>query len=257
MLRDNVAPVQDDIELASVLARSAGHLLRDMRTELMGQGVDAVTLKDLGDAASQDFLSAELGKLRAGDAVLSEEAADGQCRLDADRVWIIDPLDGTREFSEGRDDWAVHVALWSGGQLIAGAVALPALELVLNSRSSDHPVKDVGHSPIRMAVSRSRPSPLVQEVAAVLNAEVIPMGSAGYKACAVIRGEADVYLHSGGQFEWDTAAPVAVAASSGFHTSRIDGSALQYNQPSPYLPDVLICRKHIAPMVLGAIQAAQ
>jgi 3'(2'), 5'-bisphosphate nucleotidase len=213
---------------------------------------------------------AELAKARPTDAVLSEEGLDDKARLAADRVWIVDPLDGTREFGEeGRTDWAVHVALWSrdasagSGDLVAGAVALPAQNRVLATEPTPatgdpHLTKaDMGaQRPLRMVVSRSRASNLVKDVAARLNAELVPCGSAGAKVATVVLGENDVYLHSGGFYEWDTAAPVAVARQAGLHVSRIDGSPVRYNQEDPLLPDILVCRPAIAPVLLNAIREA-
>ena len=90
-------------------------------------------------------------------------------------------------------------------------------------------------------------------VAEALGAELVAMGSAGAKAMAVVLGHADIYAHSGGQYEWDSCAPVAVAKAAGLHVSRIDGSELRYNQPDPYLPDLLICRPELAAEVLRAL----
>jgi 3'(2'), 5'-bisphosphate nucleotidase len=207
-----------------------------------------------GDATAQSVIASVLYDARPGDAVLSEEAVDDPARLTADRVWIVDPLDGTREFGEpGRVDWAVHVALWERGELIAGAVALPALGVTL--ATDGPPLVPVATLPVRVAVSRTRPPAFVGQVAERLSARLVPMGSAGYKAAAVVRGEADVYLHAGGQYEWDSAAPVAVARAAGLHTSRIDGSPLRYNRPDPLLPDLLICRPELADVVLEAVAA--
>jgi 3'(2'), 5'-bisphosphate nucleotidase len=212
---------------------------------------------------------AELARARPDDAVLSEEGIDDKARLRADRVWIVDPLDGTREFGEpGRSDWAVHVALWAraasagSGDLVAGAVALPAQNRVLATglkpEQEDPYLTEAGKEaepPLRMVVSRSRASELVKNVAARLNAEMVPCGSAGAKVATVVLGENDVYLHSGGFYEWDTAAPVAVARQRGFHVSRIDGSPARYNQEDPLLPDILVCRPAIAPVLLNAIRS--
>ena len=238
----------DDHVLARDLAEAAGQRLLELRAE----GGDPDGLRKAGDRLSHEFLIAELALRRPGDHVLSEEAADDPARLAADRVWIVDPLDGTREFGEeGRADWAVHVALWERGELTAGAVALPARDRVLSTAEpiSVPPVA----SPLRLLVSRSRPPEFVQRLAGDLGAVLVPLGSAGAKAAAVILGEADAYVHSGGQYEWDSAAPVAVARSAGLHTSRIDGSKLAYNQASPSLPDILICRAAIAPLLLETI----
>jgi 3'(2'), 5'-bisphosphate nucleotidase len=241
---------EDDHRLARELAEAAGHRLLELRAA----GGEPDALRKAGDLTSHEFLMAELTRERPGDAVLSEEGKDDAARLAADRVWIVDPLDGTREFGEaGRSDWAVHVALWQAGELTAGAVALPARDLVLSTAEpiTVPPVAD----PLRLLVSRSRPPEFVARLADQLGAVLVPLGSAGAKAAAVILGEADAYVHSGGQYEWDSAAPVAVARSAGLHCSRIDGSPLAYNQASPFLPDILICQADIAPLLLEAIRA--
>jgi 3'(2'), 5'-bisphosphate nucleotidase len=341
----------DDHSLAADLAERAGHLLLTLRAN----GGDPDVLRKAGDRQSHEFLMAELARERPDDAVLSEEGIDDRARLAADRVWIVDPLDGTREFGEpGRTDWAVHVALWSrhapapqeqwpasrtapapqqpesqtrnvstpdeqwagtanasapsgelsgtrtaaaierelggersaaagAGDLIAGAVALPAQNRVLSTvtpmprpgedgaerpdqwKSSRRPSEEAlaeaspspgAERPLRMVVSRSRASELVKDVAARIHAELVPCGSAGAKVATVITGENDVYLHSGGFYEWDTAAPVAVARARGFYVSRIDGSPVKYNQEDPLLPDILVCRPAIAPVLLNAIREA-
>ena len=241
---------EDDDRLARDLAVAAGQRLLELRAG----GGEPDELRKAGDLLSHEFLTAELARLRPGDAVLSEEGRDDPARLAAGRVWIVDPLDGTREFGEaGRADWAVHVALWQEGDLTAGAVALPARDLVL---STAEPINvPAVADPLRLLVSRSRPPEFVQRIAGDLGAVLVPLGSAGAKAAAVILGEADAYVHSGGQYEWDSAAPVAVARSAGLHTSRIDGSSLAYNQASPALPDILICQADIAPLLLEAIRA--
>jgi 3'(2'), 5'-bisphosphate nucleotidase len=216
-------------------------------------GGDPAVLRDAGDRLSHEFLTAELARLRPDDAVLSEEGKDDPARLSARRVWIVDPLDGTREFGEpGRTDWAVHVALWSEGELTAGAVALPAQGRVL-STAEPIPAPEPEPGKLRLLVSRSRPPEFVQRLAERVDAVLVPLGSAGAKAAAVNTGDADAYVHSGGQYEWDSAAPVAVAVSAGLHASRIDGSRLVYNQASPSLPDILICRAAIAPLLLENI----
>ena len=185
--------------------------------------------------------------------MLSEEALDDPSRLDSRRVWVVDPLDGTREFSEsGRSDWAVHVALVVGERAVAGAVALPALGLTLSTlRPPRLPAARSG--PPRLVVSRSRPPAQADAVAAALGAQTVPLGSAGAKAMAVVRGDADIYVHAGGQYEWDSCAPVAVAAAAGCAVSRLDGSALRYNQPDPYLPDLIVCRPELRGAVLSAL----
>lgn len=241
----------DDSRLARDLADAAGQVLLELRSTTTLTGKD---LKDEGDRLSQIALSQLLSEHRPADAVLSEEAADDAARLDADRVWIIDPLDGTREFSEiPRTDWAVHVALWEKGTLVAGAVARPAAG---TTYATDVPLTAPVGRParIRMAVSRTRPPEFVTRLCELLDAELVPMGSAGIKAMAVLADEVDAYVHAGGQFEWDSAAPVAVAQAAGLHTSRIDGSVLAYNQADPKLPDLVICRTEIAETILDAIR---
>ena len=239
--------------LATTLAKDAGLLLLDVQREADAAELGTPELKARGDLASQEFLAAQLASHRPADAVLSEEASDSTARLQADRVWIIDPLDGTREFSECRHDWAVHVALWEHGELTAAAVALPGLDSVLSSapqaRTWERPER------VRLAVSRSRATPLVTALADELDAELVPMGSAGFKASAVVRGEVDAYVHSGGQYEWDSAAPVAVARAAGLFTSRIDGSPLKYNRPNPYLPDLIVCNPLLADDILQRLNA--
>jgi 3'(2'), 5'-bisphosphate nucleotidase len=237
----------DDHQLARRLAALTGERLLAVRAE----GLSGSALKAAGDAAAQAILSAELTRHRPEDVVLSEEAPDPRARLVARRVWIIDPLDGTREFAEnGREDWAVHVALWQEGQLVAGAVAVPAAGLVFDTAEPPTvPARSDG--PLRLAVSRTRPPGFTDELAAHLGAVLVPMGSAGVKCASVWRGQADAYVHAGGQFEWDNAAPVAVARASGLFTSRIDGSALVYNQPDPSLPDLVVCRPEIADQILS------
>lgn len=241
-----------DHELAERLATEAGALLLGVRQELAKATADE--RKAAGDKQSHDFLVAALGSERPDDAVLSEEGADDPIRLRSDRVWIVDPLDGTREFSElGRDDWAVHVALWkrdgSSGELIAGAVALPAQGVTLATPRVATPAAFDG--PPRVVVSRTRPPAVALQVLEALQGSLVEMGSAGAKVAAVVQGRADVYVHAGGQYEWDSAAPVAVARAAGLHTSRIDGSPLIYNQTDPKLPDLIVCRPELAEAVLA------
>jgi 3'(2'), 5'-bisphosphate nucleotidase len=236
--------------LAAALAADAGAELLSLRAH---SGLTGRELGKLGDAESNALLLRGLAAARPDDAVLSEESADSPARLSARRVWIIDPLDGTREYGlPGRDDWAVHVALWQAGAGITGAaVAQPALGAVY--ASDDAVAADPGDRPRRFLISDSRPPAFAAPVAAALDAELVPMGSAGAKAMAVLRGEADAYLHGGGQWEWDSAAPVGVALAAGLHASRIDGSPLTYNAAHPYLPDLLICRAELAPALLENI----
>lgn len=241
--------IADDTELAAYLAQAAGALVLEMRDT---SGLVAKDLGNAGDRTANQFLIRTLGEQRPDDGLLSEESKDTDARLSKSRVWIIDPVDGTREYSEGRSDWAVHVALAIDGAPVIGAVALPALNLVL--RTDQPAIIPPAPEKLRMVVSRTRPAPEAVAVAEALGAELIPMGSAGAKAMAVVRGEADIYLHTGGQYEWDSCAPVAVAAAYGLHVSRVDGSPLVYNQRDVYMPDLLICRKEHAPHVLALVQ---
>lgn len=240
----------DDHLLAAWLATAAGVLLERVR----GTGLEGKALKDAGDQAAHDLLMRLLAEHRPEDAVLSEEGKDDKRRLSASRAWIVDPLDGTREFSEPpRDDWAVHVALWSEGELVAGAVAQPGLDTTFHTgeppvvppRTSERP---------RIAVSRTRPPAFVEALAAEIGADLVPMGSAGAKVMSVARDVTDAYVHAGGQYEWDSAAPVAVARAAGLHTSRVDGSPLVYNQDDVLLPDLVVCRPELAEPILDFIR---
>ncbi|WP_439427926.1 inositol monophosphatase family protein [Micromonospora sp. LA-10] len=271
------SPPVIDGGFARWLASRAGQALTALRTEL--GFADAGALRSAGDKVSHDLIRTELARWRPADAVLSEEdegarlawtaevTSEALSRLTADRVWIIDPLDGTREYAEeGRADWAVHVALWSRNAstphgLVAGAVGLPAQHRVLGT---DHPpayppmtveaAVGAGRRVIRLAASRSRPPVFLTDLAEDVGAHLVPMGSAGAKIAAVVTGEVDAYIHAGGQYEWDSAAPVAVATATGLHASRIDGSALKYNEADPRLPDLLVCRKDLASRLLAALQ---
>jgi 3'(2'), 5'-bisphosphate nucleotidase len=279
-----IVTTANDHVLARDLAEAAGQRLLALRAG----GGDPDLLRKAGDRQSHEFLAAELAARRPGDLLLSEEAADDKARLTADRVWIVDPLDGTREFGEpGRTDWAVHVALWERtadgtGALTAGAVALPAQDHILATTALDQAqrwsttvvhrhgagegaaasgarLRIVGDQPagdrrVRIVVSRSRAPRLVLDISDLIGAEIVPLGSAGAKVAAVICGEADAYVHGGGFYEWDTAAPVAVARAAGFHASRIDGSPLLYNQADLLVPDILVCRPALAGTLLQAIR---
>jgi 3'(2'), 5'-bisphosphate nucleotidase len=268
-------PSTDDHALAAVIARRAGALLLDVRSDAPGLS-DSVrasydelgipeaerrSLGDDGDRQAHDLIMSLLHQARPDDAVLSEEGVQpGPAPAQAGpghgsrRIWIVDPLDGTREFSEGRADFAVHVALVEDGTPVAGSVALPGDDLVLSTAEPPAlPPPTPGR--LRVLVSRTRPPAAATAVAARLDAETVPMGSAGAKAMAVVRGHGDIYLHAGGQYEWDSAAPVAVARAAGVHASRLDGSDLVYDQPDPWLPDLLICRPELVDRVLSALQA--
>ncbi len=235
-----------DHQVSYNLATAAGELLLELRTA----GLTGIALKNAGDREAHEFLMAELARLRPEDGVLSEEGKADPARLSMSRVWIVDPLDGTREYSEPpRPDWAVHVALCIDGVATIGAVALPAMGRTL-STGTDLPVLPPREGPPRLAVSRTRPAAQAEALAARLGGELVPMGSAGAKAMAVVSGDIEIYAHSGGQYEWDSAAPVAVAAAAGLHVSRIDGSPLIYNREDPYLPDLLVCRPEYAAIAL-------
>lgn len=237
-----------DAELCAALASEAGQLLLELQASARFQGKE---MGVEGDRIANILLCDALRKHRPDDALLSEEETDCDSRCAESRVWIIDPLDGTREYGEGRTDWAVHVALAVDGVATAGAVALPGLGLTLSS--DNPPALKQANSPLKMLVSRTRPAAEAVAVAEKLGAELLPMGSAGAKAMAVVRGQADIYLHTGGQYEWDNCAPVAVAQAAGLHCSRIDGSPMRYNNANPYLPDLLICRQDLAPTILAMI----
>jgi 3'(2'), 5'-bisphosphate nucleotidase len=253
MLRPDAPPegiAADDHVLASWAASLAGEALVELRT----QGLQGRALKDAGDKTAHDLLMGVLTEHRPADAILSEEGADDPRRLSAERVWIVDPLDGTREFSEPpREDWAVHVALWERGDLVAGAVALPALGETFSTGRPPAVAPSTAQRP-RIAVSRSRPPRFVEALAEALDAELVPMGSAGAKVISVVRDVSDAYVHAGGQYEWDSAAPVAVARAAGLHTSRADGRALAYNQADVLLPDLCVCRPELAETITAFVR---
>ena len=241
----------DDHVLAGWVAETAGRRLLEVRQE----GLEGRELKDAGDRAAHKLIIELLAEHRPGDAVLSEEASDDKVRLTRDRVWIVDPLDGTREFSEPpRDDWAVHVALWEGrdreGELTAGAVAQPGLDQTFTTGAPPVVPPSTAARP-RIAVSRSRPPAFTDGLVAALGGETVPMGSAGAKVISVVRDVTDAYVHAGGQYEWDSAAPVAVARAAGLFTSRVDGSPLRYNQDDVYLPDLVVCRPELSERILA------
>ena len=240
----------NDANLAAHLAQVAGQILLDVRASGLFSGK---SLGKAGDQTANQFLCHALREQRPEDGLLSEEEKDNAERLSKERVWIVDPVDGTREYGEERADWAVHVGMAVDGAPVLGAVVLPGAGVVLRS---DQP-GEVPPAPekLRMVVSRTRPAREATSVAEEIGAELVPMGSAGAKAMAILRGEADIYLHSGGQYEWDSCAPAAVALGWGLHVSRIDGSPLVYNQKDVYMPDLLICRKEHAEMVLGKVKA--
>lgn len=242
----------NDAQLAAHLAETAGRILLNVRD----CGVfDGNALGKAGDQTANTFLVHALRHLRPDDGLLSEESKDTPERLSKNRVWIVDPVDGTREYGEQRSDWAVHVALAIGGTAQVGAIALPGLGLVLRS-DAPAALPDASPRP-RLVVSRTRPAPEAVALAKSIGGELVAMGSAGAKAMAVVRGEAEIYLHSGGQYEWDSCAPIAVAQAHGLHCSRIDGAPLIYNQRDTYMPDLLICRPEWAERVLAEVASAR
>ncbi|MEZ5273824.1 MAG: inositol monophosphatase family protein [Ilumatobacteraceae bacterium] len=246
---------ETDAELATRLAVEAGRLLVDLRADLFGRGAPPWQVMDTGDLASHRFLLDELRTARPQDAVMSEEGLEDARRFGTDHCWIVDPLDGTNEFGEyGRVDWAVHVALWSHGRLAAGAVSLPALGLVFSTEPAAA-VPTVDRPRPLLITSRNRNPYSAVVVARALDCDAVRLGSAGAKAMAVVMGEADVYVHDGGMYQWDSAAPAAVALAAGLHASRLDGSPLVYNERDPWLPDFVICRPELADPVLDALRA--
>jgi 3'(2'), 5'-bisphosphate nucleotidase len=243
--------IADDHRLAAWLAEAAGRRLLEVREE----GLEGKALKDAGDQAAHELLMELLAEHRPDDSVLSEEGKDDKARLQASRVWIIDPLDGTREFSEPpRDDWAVHVALWQDGDLVAGAVGQPAIGETFNTGEPPVVPARTSEKP-RIAVSRSRPPAFIHALSTEIGAELVPMGSAGVKVMSVVRDVADAYVHAGGQYEWDNAAPVAVARAAGLFCSRIDGSELVYNNDDVSLPDLIVCRPELSEQILAFVAA--
>jgi 3'(2'), 5'-bisphosphate nucleotidase len=249
------SPSAADHALAARAATETGHLLVALREELQAGDHHPGRTGDAGDRQAHLFLVDLLAREAPDDAVLSEEGRDDLRRLEHERVWIIDPVDGTREFSEaGRTDWAVHVALAIEGEAVAGAVALPARGITLTT-DPPPPPRPPDEAEVRILVSRTRPPHQARVIQEALGGRLVPMGSAGAKAMAVVLGEADVYAHAGGQYEWDNAAPAAVARAAGLHVSRLDGSPLRYNKADPWLPDLLICRPDLAEPVLAAVNA--
>jgi 3'(2'), 5'-bisphosphate nucleotidase len=242
----------EDHALAAQLARTAGELLVEHRTTLVTRGTTHWQLCDSGDMLGHNFLMDALRATRPDDIVLSEEGADDRRRLAADRVWIVDPLDGTNEYGDGRADWAVHVALWEKGQLVAGAVSLPTVERVF----STSPAPELAPRPDgkwRLVTSRNRAPYAAVIVANKLDCDAYRLGSAGAKAMSIVMNEADIYIHDGGMYQWDSAAPAVVAQAAGLHVSRIDGSPLEYNGPDAWLPDFIVCRREVADDVLDAL----
>jgi len=246
---------ETDQQLASRVATEAGAMLVELRDELVAEGIHYWDLKDEGDVAGHRYIMSALTSARPDDVILSEEAADNRRRLSAERVWIIDPIDGTNEFAEHpRHDWAIHIALWEAGELTAASVALPTLGITFDASPAAVVPPSTRAKPL-LVTSRSRNPYCAVMVANALGCDVARLGSAGAKAMAVVMGEADIYVHDGGMYQWDSAAPSAVAKAAGLHVSRIDGSPLKYNQESLWLPDFLVCRTELAEPALKALNA--
>ena len=244
---------ETDQQLASRVATEAGAMLVELRDELVAEGIHYWDLKDEGDVAGHRYIMSALTAARPDDVILSEEAADNRRRLSAERVWIIDPSDGTNEFAEHpRHDWAIHIALWESGELTAASVALPTLGITFDASPAAVVPPSTRAKPL-LVTSRSRNPYCAVMVANALGCDVARLGSAGAKAMAVVMGEADIYVHDGGMYQWDSAAPSAVAKAAGLHVSRIDGSPLKYNQESLWLPDFLVCRTELAEPALNAL----
>nr|WP_208404027.1 3'(2'),5'-bisphosphate nucleotidase CysQ [Sphingomonas insulae] len=243
----------DDVELARSIAEEAGALLLAIRARGTEHGK---ALGDAGDREANDLILARLRAARPDDFILSEESLDDTARCAAERVWIVDPLDGTRDYADGLNDWAVHIGLAIGGRPAVGAVAVPPAGRIYTTADARGARRTCGVPP-RMVVSRTRAPELIERVGRALETTRVGMGSAGVKAMAVVDGRADIYLHDGGQYEWDNCAPAAVALAAGLHASRIDGSPLIYNCANPLLPDLLICRPELAEQVLAAIAATR
>ena len=244
---------ETDQQLASRVATEAGAMLVELRDELVAEGIHYWDLKDEGDVAGHRHIMSALTDARPDDVILSEEAADNRRRLSAERVWIIDPIDGTNEFAEHpRHDWAIHIALWEAGELTAASVALPTLGITFDASPAAVVPPSTRAKPL-LVTSRSRNPYCAVMVANALGCDVARLGSAGAKAMAVVMGEADIYVHDGGMYQWDSAAPSAVAKAAGLHVSRIDGSPLKYNQESLWLPDFLVCRTELAEPALNAL----
>lgn len=244
---------ESDVQFASRLATEAGAILLELRDEMFAAGASTWDVKDAGDAVAQKYLAAEFAIHRPDDAVLSEEGREDPRRFNADRVWIVDPLDGTREYSEqGRIDWAVHIALWDIDRFAAAAVSLPAIGVVFSTDPAP-PVPVIDRERPILVTSRSRAPYAAILVADGLGCDAVRLGSAGAKAMSVVMGETDIYVHDGGMYQWDSAAPAAVALAAGFHASRLDGSPLVYNDRDPWLPDFIVCRPELADEVLKAL----
>ena len=242
-----------DQQLASRVATEAGAMLVELRDDLVAEGIHYWDLKDEGDVAGHRYIMSALTAARPDDVILSEEAADNRKRLSAERVWIIDPIDGTNEFAEHpRHDWAIHIALWESGELTAASVALPTLGITFDASPAAVVPPSTRAKPL-LVTSRSRNPYCAVMVANALGCDVARLGSAGAKAMAIVMGEADIYVHDGGMYQWDSAAPSAVAKAAGLHVSRIDGSPLEYNKESLWLPDFLVCRSELAEPALKAL----
>jgi len=244
--------VIDDHQLAGLAAQVTGEVLAELRREAFRDGWMIWEVRDEGDRRAHDRLVEELGSARPDDVVLSEEGVDDARRLDAERVWIVDPLDGTVDYSSPySDDYAVHVALVVNGVPTAAAVSLPALGRLYGTATSPRPADPLRDRPVVIA-SRAQ-AHWGQALAEELGGDAVTAGSAGVKAMAVVAGEADVYIHPTGLYEWDVCAPAAVARAAGLFVSGIDGSELEFNRARPVVPGLVVCRPELASAVLEAL----
>ena len=277
--------VTNDAELARDVAQAAGQRLIALRRDF--GPVDAAdrdqirALRDAADRASHEFILSRLNAERPDDAVLSEEGHDGLERDTAHRVWIVDPLDGTSEFGQGRADFAVHVALWqrddSAGpgtaRLVAGCIDLPAQRVTYSSADSgafasaradtdsDLTVHRPG-APVRVVVSRTRPPALAidpERLAAALEVanieigavDVLRVGSVGAKVAELLGGRADLYLHDSGFYEWDVAAPLIVAEHYGLRACHLNGTTITFNHRPPWVKDLVVGKPELVAAVVA------
>ena len=253
------ATPEDDHLLAANLAESAGRMLVDCRSGAAGQLLGGSSLAHEGDQRAHLHLLTRLQEARPDDAVLSEEGADDAQRLDSSRLWVIDPLDGSRDYGFGNDEWAVHVGLVEDGKIVAGAVALSALDLLFHTGEGEGPACAVDeNNPNRRPVivtARSRVNAEGMLLAHELGADVFACGSAGVKAMLVVNGTADAYVHASPLYEWDVCAPAAVAQSAGLHVSDAAGDPLVFNQARPVVNSFLVCRPELVDDILSALSS--
>ena len=258
--------IERDLAFAMEAARSAGKRGLGLREAGRWEGK---TLADIGDQAADGFLQGFVRGRYPEDGLLSEETADSPERLGRERTWIVDPLDGTKEYSQGRADWAVHVALTVGGTCALAAVALPSEGRVLwgvalegQERGGDDGggtlVSGASESPSkpRVMVSRSHTPPWVETFAGSLGATLVPCGSAGFKVSRLLAGEGDIYVHKIGLKECDTCAPETVARALGWHVCRLRGEEHRYNRADPKNHELVVCRPTWRDRVLEAIASS-